>query len=429
MKNSSLYRQLSAAAGLVLLAVTAGAQILKSPTDAEIDAAPKATVAEAKSTMPLLSYLDKKPEDKIASVPAIEKEEVVTKPVIEVKRAKAVDGAPAAPRETMGTVPRTDDLKKEVDRARKMQPQKYAPKPKKRAKGERVSWTKRYELGPGDELNIGLHGFPKLDKVKVPVAPDYTISFLQAKQISVRGLTVEELRVEIERVLAQDHRNPKVKITPALLGSKKYTVLGKVKDNNTYKLDRPTSLLEAIAKAKGIVVGVQNANATELADLRRSFVVRDGKKLPIDIEKLYRTGDMTQNVQIEPNDYIYIASNVHNECYVFGSVGRPGAVPLAGNLTVMGAIAESSGYAKGAWKAKVLVIRGSVGNPEARVVNTRDVLRGIEKDVRLAPGDIVYVHRQPWAYASEIVDVAIKAYIQAVIAVQIEGEDSVSIGL
>jgi polysaccharide export outer membrane protein len=318
-------------------------------------------------------------------------------------------------------------IKKEAARARTMQPKAPAPKPKK--KTGRVSWTQRYELGPGDTLNFGLHGQPKLVKPKVPVAPDWTISYLQAKQISVRGLTVEELRVRMEEVLADFHRNPKVIVSPAQLGSKKYTVLGKVKANDTYKLDRPTTLLEAIAKAKGIVVGVRNSNATELADLKRSFVVREGSKLDVDIEQLYRAGDMSQNVQIEPGDYIYIASNVHNESYVFGSVARPGTVPLSGNLTVMGAIAESGSYAKYAWKKKVLLVRGSVGNPEVVVIDTRDVLRGKEKDVLLEPGDIVYVHKRPWAYAEEILDIAIKAYIQAAITYSIEEEGSVSVGL
>ncbi|MFT5105143.1 MAG: protein involved in polysaccharide export with SLBB domain [Pseudoalteromonas tetraodonis] len=385
----------------------------------ESKSVPKAKAVEVKKeTARLLSYLDKKPDEKIDPVPE-------RRPVVEVKKAKAVDGELASPREIKKSSPAA--LVDEQDRARSMQPQKHAPRPKK--KSGRISWTERYELGPGDQLNFGLHGQPKLAKVKVPVAPDYTISYLQAKQVSVRGLTVEELRIEIARVLADYHRNPKVIVTPAVLGSKKYTVLGKVKANDTYKLDRPTTLLEAIAKAKGIVVGVRNSNATELADLKRSFVVRDGKKLPVDMEKLYRTGDMTQNVQIEPGDYIYIASNVHNECYVFGSVARPGMVPLIGKPTVMGAIAESGSYAKYAWKARVLLIRGSVGSPDARVINTREVLRGNEKDIELEPGDIVYVHKRPWSYAEEIVDVAIKAYIQAAVAVKIQGSDSVSIGL
>ena len=138
---------------------------------------------------------------------------------------------------------------------------------------------------------------------------------------------------------------------------------------------------------------------------------------------------MTQNIQIEPGDYIYIASNVHNEVYVFGAVGKPGMVPLTGGLTVMGAIAESGSYERFAWKPKVLLIRGSVGSPDARVVNSREILRGNEKDIRLQPGDIVYVHQRPWSFVEEIVDLAIKDYIEAAVAIGIQGEDSVSIGL
>ncbi len=106
-----------------------------------------------------------------------------------------------------------------------------------------------------------------------------------------------------------------------------------------------------------------------------------------------------------------------------------GMVPLVGDLTVMGAIAESGSYAKYAWKGRVLLIRGSVGSPDARVINSREILRGNEKDVKLEPGDIVFVHKRPWSFVEEIVDLAIKDYIEAAVAVEIQGEDSVSIGL
>ena len=208
----------------------------------------------------------------------------------------------------------------ETAKARALKP---AVKRKPKRSGGAVSWTQRYELGPGDTLNFGLFEKPKLEKLKVPVAPDWTISYLQAKQVSVRGLTVEELRIRMEEELSKHRRNPKLIVTPAELGSKRYTVIGKVKENNVFKLDRPTRLLEAIARAKGIVVGTRGDDAMELADLKRSFVMRRGKKLPIDIESLYRTGAMEHNVFIEPGDYIYIASNVHNETYIFGSVLKP----------------------------------------------------------------------------------------------------------
>ncbi len=57
----------------------------------------------------------------------------------------------------------------------------------------------------------------------------------------MRGLTVEELRARMGVVLSEFHCNPKVIVTPAKLGSKKYTVFGKVKSNDTYQLDRPTT--------------------------------------------------------------------------------------------------------------------------------------------------------------------------------------------
>ena len=76
-----------------------------------------------------------------------------------VKNAEPVDAAPASPKENSPKADEAEIRKHEVARARAMQPKPVESQPK-RKKGGRVSWTQRYELGPGDTLNFGLHGQP-----------------------------------------------------------------------------------------------------------------------------------------------------------------------------------------------------------------------------------------------------------------------------
>ncbi len=275
----------------------------------------------------------------------------------------------------------------------------------------RSSWRDRYELGPGDELNFGLHGKPTLKKLAVAVAPDGTISYLQAKQIDVRGKTIDELRHQLNAILADYHRNARVIITPSKLGSKQYTVLGEVRKNGTYSLDRPVTLLQALAEAGGFNLGKSGEGAVQLADLRRSFVVRDGSRMPVDMESLYLAGDMTQNVHVEPGDYIYVASKLRNEVYVFGSVNTPGVKAIESRMTTLGAIAAAEGFSSQAWRDRVLIIRGKMDDPETIVMPLNKVLHGKSHDIEILPGDIVYVHNRPWAYATKILDAAILAYI------------------
>jgi protein involved in polysaccharide export with SLBB domain len=283
------------------------------------------------------------------------------------------------------------------------------------------SWRSRYELGAGDVLNFGLSGKPTLVAAQVPVAPDGTISYLQAKRVSVIGKTIGELRDEMQSILSAyykgqgNQKGPGLIITPAKVGSKKYTIMGQVHENGTFPMERPISLIEVIARSKGIAVGITADSAMELADFRRSFIVRSGRKLKVDFERLYLKGDLTQNIQIEPGDYIYVASKLATEYYVFGAVTEPGLKPLAAGTTVTGAIASAQGFNKSAWKSRVLIVRGSLSQPQGIAVDMADVLHGKSKDVPLEPGDIVYVHTRPWAFIEELTDIAVKAFIDGAV--------------
>ena len=284
------------------------------------------------------------------------------------------------------------------------------------AKPSRSSWRNRYELGPGDALNFALHGQPKLKKLAVPIAPDGTVSYLQAKQVDVRGKTIDELRGAMNAILKDYHGDSKLIITPAALGSKRYTVLGEVRNNGSYPLERPTTLLHALARSGGFNLGSSGTDAIELADLRRSFVVRHGDRMKVDMESLYLKGDMTQNVQLEPGDYIYVASKLRSEVYVFGAVAQPGVKPMESGFTTLGAIAAAGGFNPEAWKDRVLVIRGRLDQPEAKIAHIKQVLHGKETDFELEPGDIVYVHTRPWTFAEKLLDTAIIAYIDGSVA-------------
>ncbi len=64
---------------------------------------------------------------------------------------------------------------------------------------------------------------------------------------------------------------------------------------------------------------------------------------------------------------------------------------MPGSLTVIQSIALAGGTAPGACLPNVAILRGSLAHPEIAIVDVRQVLKGKAPDVRLEPGDIVYV--------------------------------------
>ena len=279
-----------------------------------------------------------------------------------------------------------------------------------------------YRLGAGDAISIKFHGRPEFNRPDITVAPDGTIGYLQASRFRVEGLTIPEVREQLEQKLLESHRDARLMVSPGTLCSKKFTILGMVKGNGIFKLTRRTRLLEALALSGGIVAP---AAGVELGvDFRRSFLVRDGEKLNIDFERLYLQADLTDNVLIQDGDYIYLASNARNRCYALGAVKGARAVTVSPGMTLMAVITAAGGYTPEAWKGRVLLVRGSLSNPEVILVDSADILKGKAVDVQVQAGDLVYVHNRPFLRTTRMADTAIKAFIRGAVAGVTDDESS-----
>jgi protein involved in polysaccharide export with SLBB domain/capsular polysaccharide biosynthesis protein len=279
---------------------------------------------------------------------------------------------------------------------------------------QRAQWQQRLTLGPGDIVHISFFGQTNLNRTDVPIGPDGRISYLQA-DVPALGLTVDELREKLEHELATFYRAPRLILTPQSYRSKRYIVLGRVQNRGVYVLNRPLTILEAVARANGLETGLLNQDSIDLADLQRSFLIRRGERIPINFEKLFYEGDLSQNIPIEPDDFLYFPPANLKEVYVVGELRQPGVVMYTADVSAIAAIARRGGFTDRAFKSRVLVIRGSINNPETFVVDTLAILDGRAADFQLEPRDIVYVSYRPFFYAEELLDLAATAFIQSAV--------------
>lgn len=287
---------------------------------------------------------------------------------------------------------------------------------------QRAQWQQKLTLGPGDVLNLALYGEPQLDANEVPIGPDGRISYLEASGVQAAGLTVDEFREKLNEELGKYRRAAQAIVVPVAYKSKKYFVLGKVTQRGAFPLDRPMTLLEAVGRAGGMETGLSSDRSLiELADLSRAFISRNGRQLPVNFEKLFQEGDLTQNVPLEPNDYIYFPAADQKEVFVLGAVQFPGAYQYSQNTGALGAVAARGGFNPRAWKNKVLVIRGGLSKPQLFEIDAHEVLGARKSDVRLQPRDIVYVSERPWVRAEELLDLAAQAFVTAAV-VTVTGE-------
>ena len=281
-------------------------------------------------------------------------------------------------------------------------------------------WQERLTVGPGDVLDISLYGQADSGRPGILIAPDGRISYLQAKDVEISGLTIDEVRTKLESILTKFHLAPRVVIIPTAFHSKKYFMLGNVAAPGAFVLDRPITILEAVARAKGFVSGGPARSSFELADLNLAFLVRrqptgEFDREPINFEKLFLRGAIEENKHVAPDDYLYFPPVAAPEVYVVGEAAGVGPVAYSKELTVLGAIASRGGFTDAAFRQKILVIRGSLDDPETFVIDSAKALRAASLDFLLQPRDIIYVSRKPWAKAEEILKGASSDFVRAMV--------------
>lgn len=279
--------------------------------------------------------------------------------------------------------------------------------------------TNLFTLGPGDRLEIELLGDP-LTRVPTAVGPDGRVYFNLLPGIDVWGLTLAEAKHRLESEFTRYVREqPVVSLTLRGVESQRIWILGRVQAPGVYGLPGPMTLLEAVAMAGGTLSMASYADqeaagiGEELADLQRSFVLRGGKLLPVDMERLLKHGDLTQNIYLEPDDFVYFPAATTRDVYVLGAVSQPRAVPYKRGLTVAAAIASAYGTLNGAYLSHVAVVRGSLTKPQIAVVDYRRVIRGEAKDIELQPKDIVYVPLSPYRYLVRYAELIVNTFVSS----------------
>jgi len=292
----------------------------------------------------------------------------------------------------------------------------------------RVKKGRSYRLGIQDVIEIKVYGHDDLDSTQT-IGPDGRISILPGGSIQAAGRTVDELSDEISQrvssivknpivnVSVQEYKSqplfisdPIVNVVVAEINSRRISVLGAVKAPGIVKLRDATTIMDAVSEVGGF---------TEDADLRQSIVLQGGRILPVNLERLFKQGDLRQNIYLQPNSSVYIASTSFNSAYVIGEVQRAGKVTWEGKFNLMDAVGLAGGFTTKAKLDHVLIISGGLTEPTLKMVDAGGFLyRGqLENNVALGRGDIVYVPMTELGTSERYFDYAMKV-LQPVLAAE-----------
>ena len=180
-----------------------------------------------------------------------------------------------------------------------------APTPTPTA-GEGKSPDSNYIIGPGDTLEVFVWRNQELS-VTVPVRPDGKISTPLVEDMVAVGKTPPQLARDMEKVLSEYVRDPKVNIivTTAASAFSLVKVVGQVQHPSALPYREGMRVLDAILAVGGL---------TQFASGNHARIVRveNGKEtiIHVKVADLVNSGDVKQNALLKPGDVLVVPQSI-----------------------------------------------------------------------------------------------------------------------
>jgi len=220
-------------------------------------------------------------------------------------------------------------------------------------------------------------------------------------EIKAKGKTIKDLRLELEKALTEYFVKPRVSIiikkVQEAVAEDYVSMMGALKNPGKFKISKGERLTGVVADAGGLLYINDFMGGRSVANLKASYISRNGVKLDVDFDKLFRLGDMRYDIPVESGDFIYIGEADTDAIIVIGQVTTPQIIPHNRDITLVEVLSRCGGFTNKGSKSDVIVLKAS---PDAEVrcvkVNLESLLLGTGKDknILVEGGDIVYVPEQ-----------------------------------
>lgn len=174
-------------------------------------------------------------------------------------------------------------------------------------------WTgtacaEEYYMRPGDELNIVVTqqqdlGNSSSNQSPFVVRPDGNVSFPLVGEIHAEGMTVSQFTDVLQQGLSRYIVDPDVSVNISKLGRVRVYVFGEVRKPGAVELDKGHTVIDAIGAAQGFT--------RDTAKKKIFLIHQDQPKslIPINLNNMLKTGDMSQNVTLREGDILYLTKN------------------------------------------------------------------------------------------------------------------------
>ena len=239
-----------------------------------------------------------------------------------------------------------------------------------------------YVIGDGDSLSVSVWGAPEFS-VGVVVRPDGKITLPAVGDVKATGFTPKQLSDELALVLDAYVKKPIVTVAVSGITNNQVYISGGGIPSTVINLAGRTTLFKFLCSLPGV----------DNVDLMNAYLLRNGKKLDVDFHALFVNLAIEKDVDLQPEDILYLPTNDKNKIYVVGAVMSPKAVVYREKLKILDAIFECGGFTKYAKKSAVLILRSVDGQDQRIKIDIADLVEDgdLAQNIELRRGDYVMV--------------------------------------
>lgn len=179
-----------------------------------------------------------------------------------------------------------------------------------------VAGEGEYTIGHGDEIDITFLYNSEYNVSEIKVRPDGRISLPHAGEVLAVGMTPVQLDSVITERYATIVRSPEVTVIIRDFAASVVYVLGEVEVPGAYEIDRSLTLLGALAKSRGATKKAKKSSVLVVRRIGYDRIVG----MQFDMDELVEEGRFDLDIQLEPNDIVYVPKSTLHKAEDFVSV-------------------------------------------------------------------------------------------------------------
>jgi polysaccharide export outer membrane protein len=256
----------------------------------------------------------------------------------------------------------------------------FAGSPSTFAPATNIPVPATYVMGPGDTVIIQLYGQRNITHELV-ITREGMLMFPEIGPVSVAGLNFQELRDQIQNIVANQLIGQNANVTLGALRSINVFVLGEAAQPGSFTVSSLSTMTNALFASGGV---------TRIGSLRSIRLMRNGEQVTeLDLYDLLLRGDTSSDARLLPGDVIFIPP-IGKTVGISGEVRRPAIYELKDETNPADILSLSGGLNPTAFPRSSRIER--INDNGERIIVNVDLSPGSAPDPVLNDGDVIQVY-------------------------------------